>query len=115
MILPAMILAVTVACADRAACPSHAEVKQAFRDQQLALEFQLNRDANPPGSESLTLISIRRIVRITGVRCGRPEAKARIVTCRARVYRDRQPGKADSVRLAHGPHGWERLDEDAAG
>ncbi|MES2442788.1 MAG: hypothetical protein V4574_08145 [Pseudomonadota bacterium] len=111
MILAALILA--GACADRAACPSHAEVEQAFRDQQVALEFQLNRDANPPGAENIVMINIRRIVRITRVGCGAPAGESPGVTCRARIYRYHRPPSEETVRLVRGPQGWTFPDEDA--
>lgn len=62
MILAPLILAAAGAtCADRAACPTRAEVERALAEQHRDHVSRLNDDANPPGSD--TIVERVRLVR----------------------------------------------------
>jgi hypothetical protein len=111
MILAALILAGTGPCADRSACPTRAEVERAIHDQQYDIAWQLNREANPPGSDELVMISMVRIVRISGVRCDRPVGEPPVVTCRADLVYYNKHHSVATVPLIRGPEGW-KLKED---
>jgi hypothetical protein len=100
-----LMLAAAIPCADRAACPTRAEVERALAEQEYEYISQRNEAANAPGSDRITLIPLQRI-RIAGIRCDAPAGTPLGVTCHATIYRHQTRASAVTVRLVRRHRHW---------
>lgn len=108
------LLLATVPCADPGFCPTRAELEQAIENDRLALEAYLNHLEGEAHPESLTLITVHRHRRITGISCGKPfDRPPRTIKCRFTLH---YPGRRErrTATLAKIAGAWRIGEADPA-
>jgi hypothetical protein len=98
-------------CADRSFCPTKRELRQAVERRLLDDLWDINVAANRDDPDNITLITARRVTRVSGIYCGAPyPGEPSTLTCTVTLHYGRDRA-FQIVRLTRNGSDWSVLDK----